>query len=133
MEIMGFTIEELSQLESLLQISTNASKIMDYLCKLEVNRQKDREEYQQQLLELTRAINIENEKYQKLNLTYQQCYKYAKLLSIQANEPLFDTKPTTIIKNNNNRVIKRVINNLITIMMLSKNFHKSIIPQNIIN
>lgn len=133
MELMGFTIDELSQIESLLQLSTNISNIMDFLYQLEIHGKKDSEEYQQQILELTRAINTENEKYQTLNLTYQQCHKYAKLLSYQTNMPFFDTKPTTSFKNYNNRVVKRIINILITQMMNNKDFHKSIIPETIIN
>ena len=127
MNLTDFTIEELNKLETLLQTSNNVGTIIDKLCTLEINNQKDSIQYNQTLLEFTRLVNIENETYQNACLNYQQCYKFARLLSTKINTSIFDTKPTNSIKNQNNKVIKRVINILITIMQQNQNFHQSII------
>lgn len=132
MSLSNFTIEELSKLERLLQASNNVGNIIDELCTLEINNQKDSIQYEQTLLEFTRLVNIENETYQTTNLDYQQYYKFARLLSTQVNAGIFDTKPTNSFKNYNNRTIKRTINILITIMQQDKSFHKSIIPDEFI-
>lgn len=132
MNLTNFTIEELSQLEKLLQVSNNVGIIIDKLCILELNNQKDSILYNQTILEFTRLVNIENETYQNANLDYQQCYKFARLLSAQINTEMFDTKPTNSFKNQNNKTIKRVINILISIMQQDKNFNQSIITDEFI-
>lgn len=132
MNLTDFTIEELSQLEKLLEISNNVGNQFDKLCTLEINNQKNSIQYKQALLELTRAINIENETYQNIHLDYQQYYKFTRLLSSQINTGMFDIKPTNSIAIYQNRNIKRVINILVSIMQQNKKFLESIIQDDLI-
>ena len=124
MEITGFNYDELNQLETLLKASSNVSSIIDSLYILDITKQKESPKYEQKLQELKTAIEEENKTYENANLTYQQCLKYAKLISSQTNIPIFDIKPTNSLTHYNNRLFKRVINILISHTQMIKNFIK---------
>ena len=133
MKLESFNIEELSQIESLLQSSTNISEIYDKLCELEINNQKDSQEYEQLLTKLKKEIDEETKKYKDFKLTYKQCMKYAGLLASQAQIHLFDTKISTTLKNYNSRTVRRVLLTLASMIESSEDYQKSIIPKDVLD
>lgn len=132
MEKLDFTLEELQQLESLLECSAKISNIIDSLYILDITEQKESSQYEIKLQELKQAIDNENKTYQTANLSYQQCLKYSKLLSSQTNISIFDDKAPTSIKHYNNRIFKRVINILITLVQNNPDFHQNIISNSLL-
>lgn len=127
MEIQGFNKDELIILENLPQTSKNVNNAFERLYTLEISELKNTTIYNQAFLELTKAINIENETYQQLNLSPTDLYKFIQLLSNQTKLPIFDIKPTTSYANYNNKSIKRVINFLTSLMMNHPDYHKQIL------
>lgn len=132
MEILDFDYNELSQLETLLESSAKVSSIIDTLYILDITGQKDSSKYENKLQELKQAIDDELKEYQNAKLSYQQCLKYAKLLSSQTNISIFDNKVTNSLQHYNNRIFKRVINILMNLVQNDKEFHKSIISNSIL-
>lgn len=133
MEIYKFDIEDFKNLESLLQISTEISKIYDKLCTLEINNQKDSKEYQELLKKLAELIEKEKQEYQKRNFTHEECIKYLKLFESKSTIPGMDNRVITSIKHQDNRISRRIMNNLLSILDQNKGFHQMVINGKIAN
>lgn len=127
MEIYKFNIEDFKVLETLLQISTEISKIYDKLCILEINNQKDSNEFHELLKELNALIKKETHEYKKNNLTHEDCLKFLRLLESKTSIPAMDTSITITLKHNDDKVIRRIMNNLLNILEQSKGFHQKVL------
>ena len=104
MEIIELSHEELSKLERLLQAASNVSAIIDSLYILEITGKKNSPEYNQKLSTLQKAISFENQEYQELDINYQECLKFAKLLSAKTNIPIFDIKASNSFQHHHHRI-----------------------------
>lgn len=133
MNLMQFNKEELIQIESLLQSATDISKIYDRLCELEINNEKESQEYKELIAKLNKAIKEENKKYDDFISSYHQCIKYATLLASKTKFHIFDDQISTTARNYDNRVIRRIIMKLTNIAKSNPNFNKHTIPDEIIN
>ena len=127
MDVYNFNFDDFKILESLLQITTKISNAYDELCKLEINNQKDSKEYQELLEKLNKLIEKENGEYQKKQFSHEDCIKYLKLLESKTSIPAMDTRVTISLKHYDNRVIRRIINNLLNILDQNKGFHQMVV------
>lgn len=133
MEILSYNIEDFEKLETLLQSSTEISSIYDKLCELEINSQKDSKEYEELLTKLSKLIKKEKDEYQKINFSHKDCIKYLKLLEAKTNIHGMDTRITSTLAHYKNRIIKRIMNNLVDVLERNRNFHQEIINKEIVN
>lgn len=133
MEIIELNHEELSKLERLLQAASNVSAIIDSLYILEITGKKNSPEYEQKLSTLQKAISFEDQEYEELGINHQECLKFAKLLSAKTNIPIFDIKTSNSFKHYHQRIYKRVINILMSLLQNDEEFHKSILPSSLIS
>lgn len=126
MEIYGFNLDDLNKLETLLQISKEISDIYDKLCELEINNQKDSNEYNKLLIELKILIEKEKKEYQKKKFTHEECIKYLKLLETSTFIPSMDNRVTTTLKHNKNKIVRRIMIKLTSILNETKGFHQRV-------
>ncbi|MBQ2872609.1 MAG: hypothetical protein IJE89_01255 [Bacilli bacterium] len=133
MEVYGFNLDDFKILETLLQISTEISNIYDELCELEIKNQKDSKEYRELLTKLHILIKKENIEYQKKQFTYDDCMKYLRLLESKTSIPGMDNRITTSLKHYENRIIRRIMINILNILDKNKDFHQKVIDNGLAN
>lgn len=114
MGLSNFNKDELALIEILLQSSNKINSIYDKLYKLEITKQKDSPEYNNQLEMLKKAIKSEKKKYQNANLTSEQQYKIIELLANTPNSLKISDTFSIIKQDDNDKLIRRVINILIS-------------------
>lgn len=127
MEVFKFDISDFEKLETLLEISTEISNVYDKLCELEINNQKDSNEYTILLNKLKKLIDKETQEYQKRNFTHEDCIKYLKLFESKINISAMDSRITNTLIHKDNRIIRRIMNNLLNILDRSKGFHQKVL------
>lgn len=129
MELAQLSIEELTELEKILQLDQNISNIYDKLCELEVNRQKESEEYEQLRIKLTAEITHENEILQNPRMAYERCLKYCKLISDKLSIDIADNSIFTTLKNYDSRVLRRLQLTLRTKIRLNPEYQKYLLSE----
>ena len=125
MNIINFNEEELTQIEEFLKAATEINNIYNNLYQLEVSGQIDSNDYKKQLEILKESIKNENENYQNANLTFQKSIKIIELLSITQPTLKNDNLTYIIEQQDNNIIIRRVINILLTKTINYKDYAKN--------
>lgn len=128
MNLSNFNKEELTIIESFLQSSHKINTIYEKLYNLEINNQKNSKEYLNLIKELKEEINIENNKYQKANLTIEQKTKIIELLSTNPNSSKTDSITTIINQSDNDTITRRIFNILVNQTIVNIDYTKNNIP-----
>ena len=131
MAIYKLDIKDFENLESLLQISKEISDIYDKLCKLEIDNKKDSKEYNELLKELSKLIEKENKEYKQRKFTSEDCIKYLKILEAKTTIPGMDNRIVTTLKHSNNKMIRRIMLNLLNTLEKNKDFYQIVLNNGI--
>ena len=127
MELSNFNKNELYIIETLLKSATEIKNIYKKIYYLEITTQKETDKYNELLNELKKAIRIETNIYQKLNLKTEEKFKIIEFLTNSPNYKKTNDIHSIINQDENDIINRRIINNLIhdIINNINYNNHKT--------
>lgn len=132
MDISNFSKDELQKIENVLSTSKTISSIYDNLYILEINNQKDSENYKNLLKQLEDTIKIENQLLQDTCKTYEECKKIFQLL-FSAKGLLKLTNNECIIQQSyDDSFLRRTISIISEKIVLDNKFQKDIITPSLV-
>lgn len=131
MNLSNFNKEELTIVESFLQVANRINNIYDNLYKLELANKKDSNEYIKELEMLKEALKTENKKYKNANLTVEQKFKIIELLSNTPNSVKNNDINSIINQDDSDKLNRRIINILVNQAVTDKDYSSNAIPKEV--
>lgn len=111
MKIYKLFKEDLNQIELLIKTTTFIDKLYNKLYELEINGNKETEEYIETIKCLNKNICYENAIYD--DLTYENCIAYFKYIySTEITNTFLSDRDSLLEQNYSNRIIRRILSTL---------------------
>ncbi len=126
------TISDFEEIESLVKTISSIDNLYNRLYDLEVNNQKETEEYQRLLKELISEVNNEEKQYNEYNLDFDKCTAWLNYLSGSELSNISMTDFESIVNQNySDRIIRRITKVLIKKIISDYQKIKEMLPEEI--
>ncbi len=134
MEQINITKNDIEWLNELIKTTSSIDKLYERLAELEINNQKDSEEYSKLLEYLKISLEVEEELYSKENLTVTKCQNLTEYIAKHFFNDSFDEDIEYLItQDQRSRVMRRILSYFVKIIVYNDKAYVEMVPESVKN